>query len=389
MSYQKIVPNHAPPTADLPTSKSWKQKAGAGFFFASASVLTVALFSGGNSSAAAAALPFETKSGDICSSPSYSKTTLKLSHSQSFAALFDDNKGEKKWEASDVTVSGGKFWSIADNSWSLLSIDEQLPINSGKNKQIGEPRRNGKEDSGFEGLIARSDPTEFYIMRESIDVNGSGDFHALLLDVKIVDGEEDYQVSRTCVSEVEFEGDSKGFEGAAAVTGSDGQEYIFGLCEGNNCREGKAGKERGNGKVVAMLISHEEMHGYDCVLKTHKILDLPKTAYFMDYSAIAIDDSGKVAVTSQEDSKVWIGELAMDEATGLYDPETSNFVSTEGEVLDFPRDTNCEVIFCNIEGIHFINSELLVAVSDKMKSKGKQNFQCLEYDQSIHVFVRP
>ena len=30
-----------------------------------------------------------------------------------------------------------------------------------------------------------------------------------------------------------------------------------------------------------------------------------------------------------------------------------------------------------------------VAVSDKMKSKGKQPYHCLPHDQSVHIFVLP
>jgi len=117
-------------------------------------------------------------------------------------------------------------------------------------------------------------------------------------------------------------------------------------------------------------------------------LEIPKSANFQDYSAISVDSSGKVAVTSQEESQLWIGQLLLDEEN-LYDPEKTDFISDNGKVLDFPRDTNCDVVFCNIEGIHWMNDELLVAVSDKMKSKGKQDFRCLEYDQSIHMFVLP
>ena len=157
--------------------------------------------------------------------------------------------------------------------------------------------------------------------------------------------------------------------------------------QGNHCSEGKKGKDKGNGIVVVMIIEEEDKHGFQCVLKTHKTLSLPPSVDFQDYSAIDIDQSGKTAITSQENSQLWIGQIELDDEN-LYDPERTSFVSP-GKVFDFPRDTNCKKIFCNIEGIHFINDEMVVAVSDKMKSKGKQPFQCLEYDQSIHVFVMP
>jgi len=47
------------------------------------------------------------------------------------------------------------------------------------------------------------------------------------------------------------------------------------------------------------------------------------------------------------------------------------------------------VIFLALQGISFLDDNLLVAVSDKMKSGGKQHYRCLRKDQSIHTFVLP
>jgi hypothetical protein len=65
------------------------------------------------------------------------------------------------------------------------------------------------------------------------------------------------------------------------------------------------------------------------------------------------------------------------------------FVSDEGTVYDFPKDNECETIYCNIEGIHWMNEYTLLAVSDKMKGRGKQDFRCFDKDQTAHVFVFP
>jgi hypothetical protein len=40
-----------------------------------------------------------------------------------------------------------------------------------------------------------------------------------------------------------------------------------------------------------------------------------------------------------------------------------------------------------VEGIHWINDNMLIAVSDKMKSR--QDFRCFDKDQSVHVFTLP
>lgn len=57
--------------------------------------------------------------------------------------------------------------------------------------------------------------------------------------------------------------------------------------------------------------------------------------------------------------------------------------------------------YCNIEGVHWIDGDLpgndppngipslIVAASDKMKSRGRQHHACLEKDQSMHMFALP
>jgi hypothetical protein len=65
------------------------------------------------------------------------------------------------------------------------------------------------------------------------------------------------------------------------------------------------------------------------------------------------------------------------------------FDPTVGNMYDFPKNDLCETIYCNIEGVHWISDDLVMAVSDKMKGKGKQDFRCFDKDQSVHVFILP
>merc|ERR1711935_1130251 len=109
---------------------------------------------------------------------------------------------------------------------------------------------------------------------------------------------------------------------------------------------------------------------------------------------MAVHHSTKtVAITSQENSQLWIGELSGG-TDGEFDPETATF--SKGQVYDFPRSSSCEVLYCNIEGIHWVSPggddtrpQMLVAVSDKMKSGGRQSAACQDKDQSVHLFTLP
>lgn len=202
----------------------------------------------------------------------------------------------------------------------------------------------------------------------------------------------------SCPCEYAFTSGNKGFEGAVHVDYK-GTVVMMGLCEGNHCEGGRRGREIGNGRIVLMTKQSQsnETGEEGCVWKTINLLALPATAAFADYSAIAIiaasdpktnkilPNQYTLAVTSQETSQVWLGRLR----TGSKD-DFSDWKLTDGVVYNFPRSgSGCEIEYCNIEGISFLDDNMLVAVSDKMKAGGKQHYRCLVKDQSIHTFVLP
>ena len=82
---------------------------------------------------------------------------------------------------------------------------------------------------------------------------------------------------------------------------------------------------------------------------------------------------------------MWVGELV--NPGEHFDPYESYL--SGGVVYDFPRDNNCDVQYCNIEGVNWIGDNMIVAASDKAKSKGKQPPQCNHKDQMVHTFMVP
>jgi len=328
----------------------------------------------------------------------YSKTTLKTVVERTVSGMLEYTKSsaESKFEASDVIRVGDKFFVVCDSSWSILRLDHSLPLLSSDNEAIlpgPSFTPPDEDDSGFEAIMHDATSAgDFYVIRESVQHEVTGAYHASILNVRISETHGTYDVVETCRSEMEFEGDSKGFEGATSLRGADGVLYILGLCEGNFCSEAR-GKEAGNGRVVVMA---RDDGGHDgCLWKTVKILELPKAVQFVDYSAFSVHHSTMaVALTSQENSQLWVGTLSGG-ADHKFDPATAAF--GEGKVYDFPRTSgNCDVQYCNIEGVHWVSGhdgdkapQMLVAVSDKMKSKGKQAATCFEKDQSVHLFTLP
>ena len=86
----------------------------------------------------------------------------------------------------------------------------------------------------------------------------------------------------------------------------------------------------------------------------------------------------KFAVLSQENAAVWIGD---------FDPEKVDFTSEEGSVYHLPKSDTCQTIFCNAEGIQWLDNYRLLIASDKAKSS--QPYWCSTHDQSIHIFSMP
>jgi len=306
----------------------------------------------------------------------YSSHTMKTAYELPFAALFSNTRGERKFEASSVIQVDGDYYAICDNSWAISKFSIDLTPFSSKNMMIGDPNRE-EYDSGYEAIFYHN--ATFYVMRESILHNESA-YHAIIEELELNDEGNDYIIKEQCSCEFEFEGGSKGFEGASGFEGTDGEFYVIGLCEGNHCSETRKG-HKGNGQMILMKKDN-------CIWKTIKTINIPKTADFTDYSDISIRPDGKVALTTQEDSAVWIGQL-LGVTDGMLDPNAVEFDNEVHKVYSFPKSNICQTVYCNIEGVEFINDDMLMFVSDKMKKHGKQPFQCLEKDQSIHAFILP
>jgi hypothetical protein len=282
-----------------------------------------------------------------CSDGDYSKRTLKLANELPFASLFRDHKDQRKFEASSVVIVNDTAYAVCDSSWAISKFDTKLEPFSEINLQIGDPDREAA-DSGYEAIF-HIEGDKFYVVRESVH-HGTrkrdkhhkkrplAGYHAIIEEL-VIQG-DDYRVVEQCSTELEFEGTSKGFEGAIPIYDLNHELVVLGLCEANHCSE-KLKKDRGHGELVAMRKSID-VNG-ECLWKSIRRIRLPRSAYFQDYSDISLqDESGRVAVVSQEDSKLWVGYLSGRSDAGLWDVEQMEFNPNEGTVYDFPKNHDCD-----------------------------------------------
>jgi hypothetical protein len=163
--------------------------------------------------------------------------------------------------------------------------------------------------------------------------------------------------------------DNKGLEGLSYIQ-RQGQDYVFGMCEGNRCRGGAAGRKPGGGRIQIFQKGAESWEHTGTV-------KLPKSVDFEDYAALDVVDN-RIAVVSQMSSRLWVG---------TFQESSWDFVD-EGRLYSFPRNEKGKILYGNVEGVAWISSTQLVFVSDRRKA-GEQSKRCGLKDQSIHIFNLP
>lgn len=348
-----------------------------------------------------------------CLSPKFFGSTLKTVTESSFINLmlrYERNGFGKleasraalldKYEASDVVSSkdGEHLYVVFDNAFEIGKVSRGITPGS---ESVGKHGNSLMQwpgaklrDSQFEAIAHNHTSGAYLVLEETHPQKAAKGARAeppraLVHEVSIVG--TTVTVLRECDVRFDFASENKGFEGATVLSRK-GKSYLLALCEGNFCKAGAKGRAHGNGRIV--VLEQSVQADGSCWYEVRQVLKLPAAADFVDYSAVSVYKGQQVAVTSQENSAVWIGDiLEAGAGDGVGDGDGHNgaelFKLSEGRVYDFPRNDNCEVVYCNIEGAYFLAHNLLVTVSDAMKNKGKQPFICHEHGQSMHLFFIP
>ena len=106
-------------------------------------------------------------------------------------------------------------------------------------------------------------------------------------------------------------------------------------------------------------------------------IKLPRTVTFEDYSAVALRGR-RIAVLSQQSSRLWIGTLRFGDWT----------IADEGTTYEFPRTKKGKIKYGTLEGLCWLTDRSFVCVSDLCEA-GTARKRYRKTDQSIHVFKLP
>jgi hypothetical protein len=277
------------------------------------------------------------------------------------AKVFDILGGrlDPRLEASGVLAKDGLFYVIFDNLPHIACLGAELSSAAVANHVIEQDRGHRR---GFEDIAYDSRNGRFYVLIESLR-RGRAKFMAAVQEYDINFGYID-----TAWLDFPLDRPNKGLEGLTCVH-RQGQTYLLGLCEGNRCKGGAAGRVPGGGRIHVFQRGSRQ---WDRVSK----IRLPETVLFVDYSGIAVNGD-RIAVVSQASSALWVGDLA---------PSGWQVTGT-GTSYALPRDADGGILYGTAEGVSWIAPDQVVMVSDK--AKPEQDRRCRAKDQSIHVFRIP
>jgi hypothetical protein len=288
-----------------------------------------------------------------------SHPTLKLVRERKICELIASAKPTKRWEASGVLVKDGHYFIVFDDRSEIARISDELQTNKA-NGLLGMAHG----DFGYEGITYNPTKRRYYLLVEARK-HADGFYRAA-----IVEYDDDFKYLKDRLVDFTFKSGNKGFEAVAYVQ-LNGNDFLLALCEGNKCKGGNKGREPGGGRVQIFEKKRT------CWRHSGTIA-LPTTLPFEDYSGMSVDN-GRVAIVSQVNSLLWVGQFD--------DAEWS--CRDAGQLFEFPRFDDGSIRYGNIEGVGWITPTRIVAVSDKSKTSIEADNALSGKDQSIHIFDIP
>jgi hypothetical protein len=273
---------------------------------------------------------------------------------------------DARFEASGVHHRDGMLYIVFDNYPNIAAISATLGNDPAPQliKQRG-------EGIGYEDLTFQPYAKHWYCLIEA------SEYEPDLFHSRIETFDESFRFVESVELDFPVAGGNKGIEGLSTLR-RDGEDYLLGLCEGNACKSGAAGRKPGKGRIQIFRRAPECWRHAGTV-------KLPASVQFTDYSSMDFRQ-GYLTVISQESSALWVGKVR--EGARRDAKDLDDLFEGDGYHFLFPRTKKGNPLYCNLEGVTWLGNRELAVVSDKAKA-GKQDDRCAEKDQSVHIFKLP
>jgi hypothetical protein len=286
------------------------------------------------------------------------RPVLRLLRERKLADLIDPPRAGAVLEASGVIAVRTHCFVALDNIQRVARIASHLRPDSDDHRWAARAR----QGEGYEAITHSRAQRRFYLMIEA-QKHPDGTFKGVVEEF-----DDDWRFKGRRWVDVPLQKRNTGFEGLASVEWR-GQHYLLALCEGNGCHDSHTKPKRGQGRIHVL-----ERRGR--TWRPVARIKLPKSVKFKDYAGMALRGD-RLAVVSQESSRVWIGRLRRGRWA----------IGGRGRVYDLPRTKKGKKRYFTVEGISWLSPRTLVAVSDLRKKRHPK--RSARTDQSIHVFRIP
>jgi hypothetical protein len=286
------------------------------------------------------------------------RPVLRLVRERKLAELLEPPRAGAVYEASGVIAIRTQCFVALDNIRRVARIGTHLRLKSDDHRWVGRARHG----EGYEAITYSRANRTFYLMIEA-QKHPDGTFKGVVEEF-----DDDWRFKGRKWVDLPFKKRNTAFEGLASVDWR-GQQYLLALCEGNGCRDSHTKPKRGQGRIHVLERRGRIWHHVERI-------KLPKSVKFKDYAGMALRGD-RLAVVSQESSRVWIGRLRRGRWA----------ISGKGRVYDLPRTKKGKKRYFTVEGISWLSPRTLVAVSDLSKKRHPK--RGAKTDQSIHVFRIP
>jgi hypothetical protein len=287
---------------------------------------------------------------------------LELVRESKIGELLKEGPG-KRYEASGVHFKDGYLYVVFDDHPNILRIAPDWSTS----KEAPELIETHVRTAGYEDITYQPYEKRWYCLIEASETR-SGHFKP-----RIDEFDEEFRFIDSRWLDFPVKRENKGIEGLSTLR-YQGEDYVLGLCEGNLCKSGSAGREPGQGRVQVFRRTDGDWQHAGTIR-------LPTSVLFEDYASLDFHDRA-VTVISQVSSAMWVGRVRTAPA-GLDD-----VFEDEGVTYLFPRDKGGRIIYCNLEGVTWLPDGRFVVVSDRAKAD-EQASRCRRKDQSIHIFKLP
>jgi hypothetical protein len=283
---------------------------------------------------------------------------LRVLKERKLAELLDPPQPGAVFEASGVIANGHHCFVALDNVRRVARIGTHLRVESDDHRWVSANR----QGEGYEAITYHRSAGRFYLMIEA-QKHPDGTFQGAIEEY-----DDRWRFRGRRWVDFSFKKRNTGFEGLASLEFR-GRHYLLAMCEGNKCRESRTRKKRGQGRIQVLERRRRMWHPVARI-------KLPRYAAFKDFAGMALLGD-RLAVVSQESSRLWIGRLR---------PATWT-IAGHGRIYDLPRTKKGKKLYGTVEGISWLSPRTLVAVSDFRKKRHPKRYA--RTDQSIHIFSIP